>query len=219
MITPMNPLTPWLTIWLKPRETIQRIVKKQSDYQLFLLATLSGIAGAVQHASARDLGDTVSVPALIILIILLAPISQFIGFYFKGFILRRVGSWLGGQALTEDVVTVLAWASVPQIFGLVLWLPLLAIFGNELFTSATPTTDAMFTTHPLLALLVLLMFIPIIAIDVLLWIWGQVILVAGLAEVHAFSVWRALATMVIPIFSLIVVLICPMTLIAINSKM
>jgi hypothetical protein len=36
-------LSPWLTIWIKPKQTIRRIVDSDPQYQVIFLAVLVGI--------------------------------------------------------------------------------------------------------------------------------------------------------------------------------
>ncbi len=40
-----NRLSPWISVWLRPRETIERIVGDVSTRQILFLAALSGFAG------------------------------------------------------------------------------------------------------------------------------------------------------------------------------
>lgn len=60
-------LSPWLTIWVKPRETIRRIVDSDPQYQVIVLTVLAGFAESLNRASAKDGGDTFSLPVIFII--------------------------------------------------------------------------------------------------------------------------------------------------------
>jgi hypothetical protein len=94
---------------------------------------------------------------------------------------------LGGKATSEQVRAAIAWGSLPTIVSLVVWVPQLILFDQELFTQATPRLEA----HPLLAAILLGFGL----IQVALGIWSLVLVVKCLAEAHQFSAWRALAAL------------------------
>ena len=81
-------------------------------------------------------------------------------------------------------------AAVPAVFALPLWIPELLLFGSDMFTEATPRIDA----QPILA-------IPYLAIgfvDIVLAIWGVVLLCNTVAEVQGYrSAWRGLWNIVL----------------------
>ncbi|MBN1993686.1 MAG: hypothetical protein JW953_13375 [Anaerolineae bacterium] len=98
------------------------------------------------------------------------------------------GGWFGGQANAVQVRAAIAWASVPKIWGLLLWLPQLIIFRQELFVSFTPRID----TNPMLLLLLL----GFGALELVIDGWAFIVLLKCLGEVHQFSAWKALGTVV-----------------------
>ena len=107
--------------------------------------------------------------------------------YVVGFFLRGTGRWLGGTASAADVRTAYAWASVSAI-------PILAIaVMTYLFLNPAPGGGGSLADEPVLARLVI--FGPIAA--TVLGLWGAVLWWFCLAEVHRFSVWRALASLTI----------------------
>lgn len=70
-----------------------------------------------------------------------------------------------------------------------LWVPQLAIFGNEMFTTEKPKI----ATQPELALV----FLGIVAVEFVIGLWATVVFLLGLAEVQGFSVWKALANILL----------------------
>ena len=120
--------------------------------------------------------------SILLLGILLGPLVGIITLYLGGALFRWTGSRLGGKATAPEVRAAIAWSSVPTIVALLLYIPELALFGEELFTSDMPSI-----TSPALA--VALMGFGIIEIFVA--IWALVIFLKCLGEVHRFSAWRA----------------------------
>jgi hypothetical protein len=99
-------------------------------------------------------------------------------------------------------VTAIAWAAVPTVFSLALWIPGLLLFGSDMFTEATPRLDA----QPLL-------WIPSLAIAVVagvLGVWSFVLFCHTVAEVQGFrSAWGGFgnillagAVIIVPLFVL-----------------
>jgi len=175
------------------------------SHQVAILAVLAGIGQALDRASSRNLGDALSLPVILIICAVAGPIGGFISLYVGGALLRWTGSWLGGQAYSEEVRAALAWSSVPTVFSQALWIPELILVGKEMFTSATPRTDA----NPLLAVFLL----GVVGVQIVLGIWALVILLKCLGEVHRFSAWRALVALLagglilfVPIFLILVLL-------------
>lgn len=166
---------------------------------------LVGFAYALNQASARNLGDTLSLPAILTICTVAGPIGGIILLYVVGALLRWTGSWLGGQASLVEVCAAIAWSSVPSVCILILWIPKLALFGKDLFTSTMPRISA----NPFLALI----FLGFAIVEVSIAVWAFVVLLKCLGEVHRFSAWKALATLFlsglivgVPIFGLLVFL-------------
>lgn len=205
METQPRTLSPWLTIWIRPRQTIRRIVDSDPEHQVMLLAMLGGIIQVLNQSSTRNAGDILSLPIILIICAMAGPIVGIILLYLMGALLRWTGSWLGGQASSVEVRAAFAWSSVPSIWSQILWLPKLALFGNDLFTSTMPRISA----NPFLALILL----GFTMVELVVVMWAFVVLLKCLGEVQRFSAWRALATVFlsglivgVPVFCLLVLL-------------
>jgi hypothetical protein len=184
-------LSPWTSIWLRPRATIQHIVDTELEKRVLALAALSGIVQTLDNASGRNLGDTLPFPVVLGLILVLGPFVGLISVYLWAWLLRSTGRWLGGQGTLAQLRTAIAWGSVPMITGGVLLLLILVLIGPELFTESTPRLDA----QPTLAIVVL----GLILVQVVLTLWSVVTLLKCVAQVQRFSVWRALVNNLIPL--------------------
>jgi hypothetical protein len=149
----------------------------------------------------RDAGDKMPIPVIIGLACVLGPLGGLLSLWISSLLLRWTGKWIGGTANREHLMTAIAWAAVPAVFALPLWIPELLLFGSDLFTKETHRLDA----QPLL-------WIPFLAFAVLemvLGIWSFVLLCHTVAEVQGFrSAWRGLGN----VFLAGAVLIVPLTL-------
>ncbi len=182
-------LNPWVSMWTKPRATIQQIVDTNPERLVMTLAAISGFAQVLDRASMRSLGDKLEWPAIFLIAAIAGPIGGIISLYIASALIRWTGTWIGGNASSQNIRAALVWSNVPIIWALILWIPELALFGQELFTSETPTIDA----TPSLAFLML----GFAAIEISIAIWTIVVLLKCLGQVQSFSAWKALGNVVL----------------------
>lgn len=191
---------PFLSIWIQPRRTIRRIVDSNPGKYVVVLAMLAGIEQVLGRAAWRSLGDYLSLAAILGISFIFGPIFGVISLYIGGVLYRWSGSWIGGRASSEEVRAAMAWSSIPTICTLPLWILELLIFGEELFTSSTPRIDA----NPFLFIILL----PLAVIELILSVWAFVLLLQSLGEVHQFSAWKALASLILGTLVIVVPLLC-----------
>ena len=195
-----NPhVNPWVSMWTRPRATIQQIV--DTDYAHFspLVAAICGISYALDRAVFRSIGDTTSLPMIIVYAVVGGVITGLISLYVLSALIRWSGTWIGGNASSGHIRTAMAWSGVPIVWTLPLWLPQLAIFGRELFTTATPRIDDSAT------LLFGLMGFSVLEFTI--GVWVIVLNLKSLGQVQGFSAWKALLNwllaalfIIVPIF-------------------
>lgn len=182
-------LDPWLSMWTQPRETVRHIVQSGGDYGVLLLAALGGVAQVLDRATSQNLGDEMSIGAILLAALVAGPIAGILGLYVFAWLLEVSGRWIGGRGSGSDLRAALAWGSLPNAAGLLLWIPALALAGREMFTASTPQLEA----QPLLAMLLL----PIGLIWIALAIWAFILILLAVAEVQRFSAWRALGNLLL----------------------
>jgi hypothetical protein len=153
------------------------------------LAALGGIANALDRATAQNAGDKLPLAGVLTSCIFGGVLGGLLGIYVGGGILKWVCSWLGGRASYKEVRAALAWSAVPNITSLAITILELFIFGNDLFTTATPRLDA----NPALGLVLMALGF----VEIVLAIWSFVVLLKCLGEVNGFSAWRALGSLVL----------------------
>jgi hypothetical protein len=196
----IQPLSPWLSIWVAPRQTIRKIIEVDPAKNVMLLAMLAGIGNALDKASSRNAGNALPLIGILAICIILGPIGGILSLYIGGALFRWTGSWLGGEASSEEVRAAIAWSYVPTILILPLWIPKLLIFGEELFISSTPRIAA----NPVLSIL-----LPgFSVIELVVGIWAFVVFLKCLGEAHGFSAWKALGASILGTLVILVPLLC-----------
>ena len=182
-------LNPWFSMWLHPRRTIRQIVETNPDRLVLLLAAVGGIVEALTNASSDSKSDGMSLTAILLTSLIVGPLMGILGLWLGGVLLRWTGGWIGGQADARRIRATLAWANVPLIWSLLLWIPALLLFGAELFAKATPLIDA----SALLSGLYLVFSFGIGVVS----LWAFVVFLHALGEVQGFSAWKALGNSIL----------------------
>jgi hypothetical protein len=108
-----------------------------------------------------------------------------VSLYLGGALWRWAGGILGGVASSVEVRAAIAWSSVPGIAGEIILL--FAILSGSPVPQAT--LGAMHVDPG---------FYKFIVVEGVLGVWGFVILLKTIGEVHRFSAWRALLAALIP---------------------
>lgn len=187
-------------IWFHPRQVIAAIVARDPSYWVLPLAVLSGIGNALDRASLKSAGDRVEVTLILLLVLVFGALGGLVTLYLGSWLLRWTGKWIGGVADASVLRTVIAWASVPSVAALPLWIPQGLLFGKELFTTETPRLDA----QPWL-------WVPFMAmalVEMALAFWSLWILAQGLAEVQGFrSAWKGFLNAVLAVFLVVIPLV------------
>lgn len=189
IITPLEKLNPWFSIWTKPRATMQQIIETNPTRFVLLLAAVSGFGEALNQASMSAIGDHLAWPLIVAIAAVLGPIGGVVGLYLIGLLMAWTGGWIGGQASTQQIRAALAWSSVPMIWSLLIWIPELMVFGQELFTSNRSSLES----DPFL----LSTAVGFGILEMTIAIWAFVVCLHCLGQVQGFSAWRALANAVL----------------------
>ena len=199
------------TIWRKPSETFNRILADKDnpyiDSGAMIFVGLAGIGYVLDRASLRSLGDTLeSFPTLVIIASVSGFIGAYIGLYFWSWILGITNKWFKGIGDFERIKTALAWASIPFAIATLFWIPELALFGMENFTTETPKMDSNFT--------MLMVYLGIVCLETIFVLYCTVIWFKGLGRACNFSAWKALLTTIVSALIIIIPIIIIILLIA-----
>lgn len=151
---------------------------------VLLLAAISGFSSALDRASIRSLGDRLDMPMIFAIAAVAGPIGGILALYLGGALLRWTGAWIGGNGSAQNIRAAMAWSGVPLIWALLIWIPQLALVGEELFTSATPRLDADES--------LLFSYLGLSLIEVIIAVWALVVFLKCVGQVQGFSAWKAL---------------------------
>jgi heme/copper-type cytochrome/quinol oxidase subunit 2 len=192
-------LNPWVSMWTQPRRTIQQIVDGDPEHLVLLPAFLTGFAQSLNRASGKSMGDDMEWPMIFLVAVIAGPIGGLISLYVGGALIRWTGRYLGGSASPENIRAAIAWSGVPVIWTLILYVPGLALFGQELFTSETPRIDASSS--------LMLIYLVFSLIEVTIGIWALVVFLKSLGQVQGFSAWKALGNVILSVLVIVIPLV------------
>lgn len=204
-------MNPWTSIWFQPRQTIRQIVETNPRYLVVPLAAMLGAAGWLPVSVSIAGRLHLSIPVVMVVTAILGAAFGLVGLYIGGWLYRWVGSWFGGQATNVEVRAAVAWAKVPLFVSFAAWLLVQAFQG---FSPAMEGEGEVQATAA-----VAISGIILGVVGFVIWIWETVLTCHTLGEVHRFSAWKGLGTLLIPqaLFMIPVFVIAMMAAIAIPN--
>jgi hypothetical protein len=180
---------PWLTIWTRPRATIRGIVETKPGYGVLRIALLYSLFTAFSQLQSYTMAPREFRPGMLGLFCLVGLLVWAPLIFLMGWLYAGVGRWLGGQATAREMRAAISWPLVPMLTTVPLWLVVYVVFAKTIFGSEPfflPSNSSLF-----LASLVVMM------VQVVLSIWGFVLMLKTIGEVHRFSAWKALGTILL----------------------
>jgi hypothetical protein len=184
-----EPLNPWRHLWTQPRACIRQLTSSPHLPTLLALSAGAGVVQVLDKASNGNAGHQFSLFTIIGVAAVLGSIFGIVSLYLYSALARLTGKWLGGKASYSNVLCAFGWSSLPSIPQLLLWLPILAVSGSDMFTEATPHIDDSIFAASVVTLGG--------GAQVVLAIWGMVMLCKCLGEVQGFSAWKALGSLLL----------------------
>ncbi len=183
-------VAPFISVLTRPRDTVRKIISVDPGLHVLLLISLAGIVDALDRASMRSTGDQIPFLAVVALAAVLGPLSGLIGLWIGSHLVKISGNWIGGKGDRDLIKTALAWATVPKLAILALWIIVMIVLGGDLFTSDMPKISS----NP--TLLYVLFGFQIVSL--VSSIWAIVLLCNTIAEVQEYrSAWKGLANLLL----------------------
>ena len=182
---------PWATIWTRPRATIRRIVETDVRNQVLTLAILSGgLIWLERRWSAPS--PAPAFPMLVVIAVIVGATLGVIELYVNGALLKWAGSALGGVGSYAEVRAALAWSRVPVIvaFAIGILAILLGTDGPMLGADREITNSGA----------------SLLLLHAFLVVWGFVVMLKCVGEVHRFSAWRALGSILLILLAIVLML-------------
>jgi len=191
-------ISPFFSIWIEPRATIRRIVESDPTRNVLALAAIGpAINSLISQWSAVINGTahpSVLWPLWVAFSVAIQAAFGILFLYIFAAVFRWSGSLLGGTATGAEVRAALAWSQVPAIVAEIILL--FALFAGvpmpKMLPGRLPLIDPA--------------FYKVMVVEGVLGIWGFIISLKCIGEVHRFSAWRAfLAILIPPIIVLVIV--------------
>jgi hypothetical protein len=174
------------TLWKlveSPRAAFKRIVLSQHKNYVFLLSGLFGVSIVYAVFWFKALGDSfANILMLLGAGLIVGPPLGILTVFASSITSVQIVRALGGKATLKNMITVLAYASAPIIFSLVLVFPLeVAIFGLYFFGNNPPPI----VIKPVV-------YVVLLGIEILSVVWFCLLLVVGTMVATGFSRVRSL---------------------------
>jgi hypothetical protein len=178
---PIRTISVGRSIWFDPRAAVREAVRGNAAWFVILIAwavgIVEGLSSAIIGAKPNGGGTTIF---KIVLALYMGPVLSFAIFFLYGRLQAMIGNALGGCADASDARVALACGSIPEL----LWLPIAAVW---LLHGAMSGFQGGFWASPAIAWVSLGLY-------ACLWLWGVLLRIVALAEVHRFGKGRAFAT-------------------------
>ena len=184
----LNPKELVYSIWDRPKLTLTYILDKCPEKHVFLFLMLGGVVRSISRASEKGMGDNMSTGGVLLITIILGGLLGWISYYIYAWAMSFTGNWLDGEAEPIKFRTVLAWALIPSISSLIIIIPEIIIFGDDLFRSI-PQDQSNFNN---------ISWIVFGLIEMGLGLWTLVILVIGIKLIQGFSTGKAILNVILP---------------------
>ena len=183
-------VNPWTSMWIKPRETIRELIEYNVNYRMLTICGLYGFFYTLyillQTPYLKKLIELKHFGSIAGIVIGSLIISIPIGYIL--FNLTSIFLFLGGKIIKakgtfKQIRASLYWSHLPFIVSLILSTALIIIFSKEVEVVNQAKLIPKTGTSLMLAFGLIGTFFGI---------WGFIITLKALGEVHRFSAWMAL---------------------------
>lgn len=179
---------PWISMWVAPRKTIQKIAQRQEKPLFFFLSSFYGWPITLQIAQNNNLSEALPFWGVLGLTLVVAPFVGMLAFYIASGLLYWTGKWLGAVGSFYSIRSAVSWANITSVVSVLTWMVIVFVFKDSTFCSN-------FIQMPMsIALARVLM--GVFALQLVVSVWTICLFVASIAEVQGFSVGRALINIV-----------------------
>lgn len=182
-------LNPWKSLWRTPTTTFRALLDEAPGYNVLTLAMLGGIGTAFGQLSGGGFGQHLSLLPLLLICLLAGPLLGLAELYLGAGLMARIGRFIGGQGEPAQLRTVMAWAGLPNVLGLLSWLLMLVVLGSDLFMPRTPELMAVMSSNKLFLFAALL--------QMLFGFWSVALLVIGVATAQGMAMSKALLNLLL----------------------
>ncbi len=197
---------PFLSIWMRPRQTVRALVETNPNSYVIMLSGLAGIVRALDRTMQQDLRAPMG--TMIVMAVIIGFLGGLFSLWLISHLLKTTGDWIGGKATREHLRTAYAWSAVPSIVMLGVWGLMIGLIGEDLFRGKLPDPEL----NPEIAAPLMFSLLAVVVLSV----WSIVLYANTVAEVQGFrSAWKGLLNIVL---SALVVII-PIMMVAVIVRL
>ncbi len=167
--------SPWISVWLKPRRTIERLLAERPRRNVLLLGSVGLMSGSVSQLLGFEIKNRIFDWHIVIGVAVACLIAGVASLYISAFVFKWCGRMLGGRTTAAELRTVVAWGMTPAILGLVIALALVVVVlvtGSE--NQAAPAW----------------IFAVLQATVLICGIWSAIVFALMFSRVEGFGFWR-----------------------------
>jgi hypothetical protein len=181
----------YLRLFIAPRFVFKYITAKQHDKYVAWLLIVWGAAYVFDTAATSKWGNLMEPWLLIVECILIGALWGWIASNIYASTLRLLGRWFNGAADTKSILRVIAYATIPSSFSLIILAAEFVVYGADLFmASGTAVPRGVAYNY---------FSQTCWGIDVALGIWSAILCVIGIAELQKISIGKALIYVLVPV--------------------
>lgn len=180
----------FIKLLTSPREAFKFINDYKYEKHLYILLFLAGMVRTFDRASTKNMGDNYSIWTIIAICVIFGGLFGWITYYIYSALVSWTGDWMNGKGDTQSILRVFAYAFFPSIFILILLIPQIAIYGNELFKSDNDLYS--------LASMESIVLYVILFVEFALGIWSLILCVIGISEVQKLSIGKSILNLLLP---------------------
>jgi len=186
----------FIKIWTTPRQVFKYINDNHYEKYVTVLLVLSGISRSFDRASIKNMGDKMSIWAILGLCIILGGLLGWISYYIYAALVSWTGKWLKGQGDTSSILRIFSYAMIPSIIALLFLIPQIGIYGVEIFKEDGDITSASWISN--------ILVYGSMFLEVVLGIWTLIFCVVGISEVQKLSIGKSILNLLLPVLVILV---------------
>ena len=175
-------------IWLRPTETLNFIIKICPQKYVTLLIVLGGLVNSLDKAFTRSSNADKTLIEVLPIAIVLGLLLGWITYYMYAFVLSIAGEWIGGKSQPKEFRTIIGWALIPLISTLILLIPQVLIFGDDLLLEDYDNESVLLT----------MTYLGFLILEFVLGIWSLIIFVKGIMIIQGFGLGKSILNMILP---------------------
>jgi hypothetical protein len=188
-------IAPYFTIWTEPRLTIRRIVEIDPRRSVIVLAMLAPVLTTLEHQWMAAMSGSKTPPwwpFQVAVEVVGAAIFGILALYVNSGLVTWAGRALGGVGRAIEMRAAIAWSEIPTITAA--GASIIALLVGLMTPPEVGINGLPKMGEPL---------IELGGVHFVLGVWGFIVSVKCIGEVHKFSAWRALlAVLMVALFAL-----------------